>query len=191
MIEIGKTIISQELLQKRFVCDLTACKGACCVEGDGGAPVLDSEVNKLEEVYPIVKKYLPQEGIDAIEAQGTVVVGDDNELETPLVLGKECAFTIFEDDGTAKCGIEKAYLNGEVSFRKPESCSLYPVRLSELGDMTAVNYHHWLICKPACECGDKLDVKTYKFLKKPLIDKFGEEWFDTLEAVDKEFFSKK
>lgn len=191
MIEIGDTIISSEILENRFVCDIVACKGACCVEGEGGAPVETDEVDIIEEVYEKVKPYMTEKGIKAIEEQGTVVVGSDNELETPLIDGAECAYTYFEENGTAKCAIEKAYLNKEISFKKPISCALYPIRLSEHKTFTSVNYHHWSICKPACECGNKLDVKTYKFLKDPLINKFGEEWYKTLEEVDREFFSKK
>ena len=191
MIEIGDTIISTEVLENRFVCDIVACKGACCVEGDGGAPVESDEVDKIEEVYDKVKPYMTEKGIQAVEEQGTVVVGSDNELETPLIDGAECAYTYFEEDGTAKCAIEKAYLNKEIDFKKPISCALYPIRLLEHKTFTSVNYHHWPICQPACECGKKMNVKTYKFLKDPLIRKFGEEWYKTLEEVDKEFFSDK
>ncbi len=191
MIEIGDTIIGDEVLENRFVCDILACKGACCVEGDGGAPVEDDEVDKIEEVYEKVKPYMTEKGIQSVEEQGNVVVGWDNTLETPLIDGKECVYTYFEEDGTAKCAIEKAYLNKEISFRKPISCALYPIRLQKHKTFTSVNYHHWQICKPACECGSKLNVKTYQFLKGPLIQKFGEEWFSTLEEIDQEFFSDK
>lgn len=185
MIEIGKTIVSNELLKQEFVCDLNACKGACCVEGDMGAPLLDEEVEELKRAYPIVKKYLPKEGIAAIEEQGVAIKDSfDNEWVTPLVKGKECAFTVFED-GKALCGIEKAWRAGEIEWMKPVSCHLYPVRVSERRTFTAVNYDRWDICKPACECGAKLEVKVYQFAKPALVRRFGQEWYDTLEAAAK------
>lgn len=189
MIEIQDTIISDEVIENRFVCDLTACKGACCVEGDAGAPLEEEEASILEDIYEKVKPYMTPEGIASVEENGCFVMDFDNELVTPLINGKECAYTFFEKDGTAKCAIEKAYLNKETDFKKPISCHLYPIRLKKHETFTSVNYHHWPICKPACDCGSKLNVKTYMFLKEPLIRKFGEEWFETLKAVDDQYFN--
>lgn len=188
MIEIGDTLISDEVLENRFVCDLAACKGACCVEGDAGAPLNEDEAEILDEIYEKVKPYMTPEGIQSVEENGTYVVDFDNELVTPLINNKECAYTYFEKDGTAKCAIEKAHKNGDIDFKKPISCHLYPIRLKQYETFMSVNYHHWPICKPACECGSQLNVKTYQFLKEPLIRKFGEEWFETLQAVDQQYF---
>lgn len=186
MIQIDDTLISELLLEKRFVCDLNACKGACCIEGDAGAPLEDEELEILDEIYDEVKPFLRPEGISALETEGLYTVDVDGEYVTTLVEGKECAYTIFDDKGIAKCGIEEAWNQGKVDFRKPISCHLYPVRIGRLHDMLAVNYSKWQICEPACECGSKLDVKVYRFLKEALTRKFGPEWYAALESVDHE-----
>lgn len=180
MLAIKDTLVSEEVLERKFVCDLAACKGACCVEGDAGAPLEDEEVDVLEEIYDNVKPYLRPEGIAAIEQQGKWVMDWDGEKVTPLVDDKECAYTTFDKDGTAKCGIEQAYRDGKVDFFKPISCHLYPVRLSKLTAHTAVNYDQWKICKPACACGEEMNVPVFRFLKEPLTRKFGSEWYEML-----------
>lgn len=184
MVEIDNTLVSSEVLEKKFVCDLAACKGACCIEGDAGAPLEDNEVSVLEEIYPAVQPYLRKEGIDAIEKQGKYVKDVDGEFVTPLVNNAECAYAIFEPDGTTKCGIEKAYLDKKINFKKPISCHLYPIRIKSYQRFDAVNYHEWQICQPACDCGNKLNVKVFQFLKEPLVRKYGEEWFNKLVAAD-------
>lgn len=187
MIEIQNTLVSLDLFEKKFVCDLTACKGACCVEGDSGAPLNEDEAGILDDIYNDIKSYLTDEGRKTIEASGKYILDDfDGELVTPLNSGKECSYTIFDADGTAKCGIEKAWLEGKTHFRKPISCQLYPIRVSQVGSLDALNYHQWQVCKPACACGDKLDVKVYRFLKEPIIRKYGESFFNELEVVDNE-----
>jgi len=183
MIQIKETLVSEILLEKKFVCNLTACKGACCVQGDSGAPLEDDELEKLEEVYPLVKPFLTQKAIDALE-EDLYTIDTDGETVTQLVDGKECAFTYFEKDGTAKCSIEKAHSLGLTAFQKPISCHLFPVRINPLKSFTAVNYSHWDICSDACVLGEELKVKTYVFLKEPLIRKFGNEWYKELELVD-------
>jgi hypothetical protein len=183
MFQLGKTIVSEDLIEKEFVCNLGACKGACCVEGSAGAPVTKEEVNILKEIYPKVKPFLRPEGIAAIEAQGTHVVSDLNELETPLVNGNECAYVTFTDHGIASCGIEDAYNAGEVPFQKPISCHLYPVRVQDYSEFSAVNYHKWPICNDACTLGKELQVPVYKFVKEALIRKFGKNWYAELEKV--------
>ena len=180
MFQLNKTIISEEILEKEFVCNLSACKGACCVDGDAGAPLDEAETKILAEIYPKVKPFLRPEGIAAIEEQGTHTVSDFGELETTLIDGKDCAYVIFDKD-TALCGIEQAYNEGIVDWKKPVSCHLYPIRVKEYSDFSAVNYHKWHICKPACECGAKLKVPVYKFLREPLIKKYGEDWYKGLE----------
>lgn len=185
MFQIGKTLISEEILENAFVCDLNACKGACCVEGSSGAPLEKEELGTLESIYPDIKPYLREEGIRAIEAQGTFVKGSDGEWETPLVDNKECAYTVFED-GVALCGIERAQKAGATSWKKPVSCHLYPVRVREYTQITAVNYHQWHICDPACSLGLSLNVPIYKFVREALIRKFGEAWYKQLEEVARE-----
>ena len=183
MIAIDNTIISEHLLEKKFVCDLNACKGECCVAGDSGAPLDEEEIKILESILDKVKPYIPADGWKAIKKQGVSVIDDDGDFTTPLVKGKHCAFTYFEE-GIAKCSIEKAYYNGEVTFKKPISCHLYPVRITKYKTYDAVNYHKWEVCKPACVCGAKLDVPVYKFLREPLIRKYGEDWYKKLELAN-------
>jgi hypothetical protein len=185
MLNIDNTIISEELFQKKFVCDLSACKGACCVQGDSGAPLLDEETGILDDIYEDVKPYMNEAGIKSIEEQGKFIVDVDGDYVTPLVDGKECAYVIFDQKGIAKCAIEKAYEEGKVNFKKPISCHLYPIRITKYSSFEAVNYHQWDICSEACKCGSALDVKVYKFLKEPLIRKFGKDWFEQLEYADK------
>jgi hypothetical protein len=183
MIEIGRTLISDDVVEKKFVCDLNACKGACCVHGDSGAPLEDEETAMLEEVFEQVKPYLPAKGVKAIEKQGFWVIDSDGDKVTPLVSeGAECAYTVFEN-GFALCGIEKAWKDGKVAFRKPISCHLYPVRITKYKKFDAVNYEVWDICKPACACGEKLQVPVYRFLKDALTRKYGSDWYSQLEKA--------
>lgn len=189
LIEIGDKVVSAEIFKKKFVCDLSACKGACCVEGDSGAPLTEEEVSILEDVYDKVKPYMRQEGIDAVEETGVFYMDYDNEPVTTLVNKKECAFVNFDADGTAKCSIDQAYRAGDIDWRKPISCYLYPIRAKKYRTFEALNYHEWPICKPACDCGSKLDVSIFKFLKDPLITAYGEAFYKELEVVDQELKS--
>ncbi len=186
MFQIGKTIVSEDVLEKEFVCNLSACKGECCIDGDAGAPVEEGEVDILNKVYEHVKPFLRPEGIDAIERQGTSIIGEDGEFETPLIEGGECAYVIYEND-MALCGIEKAYIEGLIDWKKPISCHLYPIRIKEFSSFEAVNYHKWHICGDACTLGQELGVPVYKFLKDPLIRKYGEDWYKELELVADEY----
>lgn len=182
MIAIDKTLISEDLLEKKFVCDLNACKGACCVAGDSGAPLDEDELPILDSILEKVKPYMVKKGIKAVEKHGSYVIDSDGDYTTTLVSeGAECAFVYFDETKTAKCAIEKAYYEGVVTWKKPISCHLYPVRISKHKNYDAVNYNKWSICKPACDCGKKLDVPVYKFLKEPLIRKYGKDWFKQLE----------
>lgn len=183
MFQIGKTIVSEEIVQKDFLCNLSACKGACCIAGDAGAPLEAKETEILKEIYPLVKPFLRKKGIEAIEQQGTSVIGEDGEFETPLVDGADCAYVTFDNRGTALCGIEEAYNQGEIKWKKPVSCHLYPVRVQDYSEFAAVNYHHWEICDDACTLGKELQVPVYKFVKEALIRKFGEDWFMELEKA--------
>ncbi len=183
MFQLGKTIVSEDIINKDFVCNLAACKGECCVAGEAGAPVEQDEVKILRDIYPRVKPFLRPEGIQAIAEQGTHIETEFGDLETPLVNGAECAYVTFTDAGVASCGIEDAYNAGEVDFRKPVSCHLYPVRVQKYSEFEAVNYHSWPICDDACTLGKELQVPVYKFTKDALVRKFGEDWYHELEEV--------
>jgi len=179
MIQVDDKIISLDVFEKHFVCDLSACKGACCVEGDSGAPLLKEEEEILDDIYEKVKPYMRAEGITEIENQGVAVYDADGDLTTPLVNNRECAFVTFEN-GITKCSIEKAHLAGKVDFKKPISCHLFPIRIKEYRDFDAVNYEEIKICAPACKCGSELVVPVYAFLKEPLIRKYGVVWYEKL-----------
>ena len=183
MIQVDDKIISLDVFEKHFVCDLNACKGACCIEGDSGAPLLEEEKKILEEIYENVKPYMREKGIVEIEKHGVAVYDDDGDLTTPLVNNRECAFASFEN-GITKCTIEKAYSDGKIDFKKPISCHLFPIRIKEYSDFDAVNYEKITICKAACERGNKLEIPIYIFLKEPLVRKYGEDWYkELLEAA--------
>ena len=179
MIALGNTMISDDVADKHFVCDLNKCKGACCVEGDAGAPLENEELAMLEEIYPKVKPYLSKEGKKAIEEQG-LYVEREGEYETPIIKGRECAYAVYDKQGVLGCGIEKAYNDGEVKFKKPISCHLYPIRITKYDHYDAINYERWHICNCAVKKGTELGVEIYKFLKDPLIRKYGEQWYNEL-----------
>lgn len=188
MIQIDDILISEDIFSEEFVCNLTKCKGACCVEGDVGAPLEREETTILEKIFEQVKPYLRPEGVKALEEQGTWTVDPlDNDFVTPMVNGEECAYVIFDEKGITKCGIEKAYEDGAVDWQKPISCHLYPIRVKQFSSFTALNYDRWPICSDACTLGKELQVPVYKFLKTPLIRKYGEEFYDTLLAAGEEW----
>ena len=181
MILVEKAVISDDIKENFFVCDLDKCKGACCVEGDAGAPLEDEETIILEEIYPQVKDYLTQEGREAIEAQGTWVIDRDGDKGTPTIGNNgACAYSITDEKGVLKCGIEQASREGKTDFKKPISCHLYPIRITKYDDFDALNYDRWHICDAACVLGNKLGVPIYKFLKEALIRKYGKEWYAEL-----------
>lgn len=183
MFQLDKTIVSEEILEKEFVCNLNACKGACCVDGDAGAPLEKEELVILEEILPVLKGYLRTEGLQAIEDQGLYTTNELGEHETTLVKGADCAYVIYDEQNVAMCGIEEAYNQGEIAFKKPISCHLYPVRIKQYSEFSAVNYDKWEICDDACSLGKELGVPVYKFVKQALIRKFGKEWYSELEKV--------
>ncbi|MEM9858426.1 MAG: DUF3109 family protein [Bacteroidota bacterium] len=183
MIEIGKTILSDDVKEQFFVCNLEKCKGACCVEGDLGAPLEEDELPILEEIYSKVKPYLSEAGVEAIREQGTYILDEDGEYSTPTIQGKECAYAVYDEKGILKCGIEQAFLEGETDFKKPISCHLYPIRATKYEEFEALNYDRWDICSPACDLGNQLNVPVYKFLKDPLIRKYGEDWYQGLTEI--------
>jgi hypothetical protein len=179
MIQIDDKLISLDVFEQPFACDLSKCKGACCVHGDSGAPLDETEVEAIEKAWPFVKSYLREESIKSIQEQGFSVVDDDGDIVTPLLNGEECAYAIFED-GIALCAIEKAFFANQITFRKPLSCHLYPIRLGKLRDGTAVNYHHWHICESARQNGKLLGTKVYEFAADALKRKFGDAWYEEL-----------
>jgi len=183
MLEIGKALVSLDLLEEHFLCDLFKCKGACCVEGDSGAPLTQEEAIKLEEILPLVEPYMTSEGKAVVGHQGTSVVDSDGDTVTPLVNNRECAFTFKDEHGIVKCAVEKAFLDGKTDFRKPVSCHLFPIRITEYKRFDAVNYQELKICKPGRECGRGQKLPLYKFLKEPLIRKYGESWYKQLEVA--------
>lgn len=179
MLQIDNTIISLDVLEKEFICDISICKGDCCVQGDSGAPLEDDEILYLEENYEKIKPYLTDKGKKVIKKHGIWFTDSEGEKVTTLINNKECAFIVF-DNGIAKCGIEMAKNNGDIDFLKPISCHLYPIRVKEYSDFFAVNYNTWDICASAVRFGKFKGVKVYEFLKEPLIRKFGEEWYKDL-----------
>lgn len=186
LLEVKDKVVSTDLFKKKFVCDLNACKGACCIEGDAGAPLKMEEIDILEDVYETVKPYMRPEGIAEVDKNGVFYMDEDNEPVTALINGGECAFVYFDEQGITKCAIEKAYLNKEIDFKKPISCHLYPIREMRLNELTALNYNTWSICKDACSLGEELQVPVYKFLKEPIIRAYGSDFYQELESVEKE-----
>jgi hypothetical protein len=191
MIAIDNTLISEDIIEKKFVCDLNACKGECCVAGDSGAPLDKEELEILESVVEKVKPYMTKKGIKAVEKNGAWEKDSDGDYTTTLVSeGAECAFVYFDENKVACCAIEKAWIEKKIGWQKPISCHLYPIRITKHRSYDAVNYHKWDVCKPACECGTKLDVPVYKFLKAPLIRKYGKDWYKQLEQSAKLYNQK-
>jgi hypothetical protein len=183
MIQIGNTLLSFDIFECTFLCDLWACKGACCYEGDSGAPLTNVEAIEIETYYPVFEKYLSSDFKTEIEKNGTSVIDTDGDLVTPLFNNRACVFTFSDEEGITKCAIEKAFLAGEIPFRKPVSCHLFPIRITEYKDYDAVNYQQIPICQPGRICGHKNKLPLYKFLKEPLIRKYGEEWYKEVEIA--------
>lgn len=191
MLEILGTLVSLDLFKVFFCCDLSKCHGICCVEGDAGAPVSMEEVELLEEAVDAVWDDLSPEAQKVIDSEGVVYPDRDGELVTQIVNGKDCIFVkhgnIEGVEGRcALCAIDSAYRCGKFRWQKPSSCALYPIRLSTVGGMTAVNVHRWDVCQPARDLGKKLQIPVYQYLKEPLIRQFGEEWWHECEIAAKE-----
>ncbi len=183
MIRIGDKVVSQDVFDVKFACDLGACKGACCVKGDSGAPLEEEECKILDEIYPEVAPYLTEARRETIAAEGTWILGKEG-YETPLLEGKECVYVVF-NNGVALCGIEQAYRDGKIKFQKPVSCHLYPIRVNRMGSINvdALNYDQWSICNAACHKGERLGLPVFRFLKAPLIRKYGTRFYDELEEI--------
>ena len=183
MLQIDDTIISLDVFEKTFSCDLSVCRGDCCVEGESGAPLEEEEIAVLEEILPVVWDDLSDNSKEVIKQQGVFYVDRDGDFVTSIVNGGECVFTCFDENGICQCAIEKAYKAGKIDFYKPISCHLYPVRLEKYKDFTAVNYHKWSVCHAAWDLGKKTGTPVYRFLKEPLIRRFGEKWYEQVEIA--------
>jgi hypothetical protein len=190
MIQIGDKIISRDLFEKQFICHLEKCEGNCCVFGDSGAPLEDQEADLLSRDQEKIIPFIRAEGKRTVREQGAWVVDRDNEKVTPLIGREECAYVIFEDK-IARCAIEQAYEEGAISFRKPVSCHLYPIRVGKLKQGVALNYHQWSICEPARILGEKEGVPVFRFLKDAIVRVYGEEFYGELEMVYRELIEKK
>jgi hypothetical protein len=186
MMKVGEVLVSDDVKTVEFVCHLEKCKGACCVEGELGAPLEEGELPVMNEIQEAVAPYLTPEGRKAIAEQGPYILDEDGDYSTPTIGGRECAYALYDERGILKCGIEQAYLDGKVGFRKPISCHLYPIRITKKKDFEALNYHKWSICSAACAYGKSLQVQLYKFLKDPLVRKYGEDWYRQLVTAIEE-----
>ena len=192
MIEIENVLLSDDVVEAKFVCDLHKCKGGCCEDGDAGAPLEIEEKQILDDIFDVVKPYLTKEGLAAIERQGKYLYDVEFGWVTPTVEGGICAYGHKDEAGIIKCGIEQAYYAGKVGWKKPISCHLFPIRLVETKHATYVNYEpREVLCSPACKLGKKLKMPVYQFLKEPIIRKFGEEFYQTLEQIAVEYFEEK
>lgn len=181
MLEIGNTIISLDIIEVKFACDIKACKGICCIEGDSGAPISKEEKEQIEAITPKIIHRLHPEAKKKIEQQGISFIDEEGDLVTSILNNSgACVFTIFDNNGNAKCAIEEAWENNEINFRKPISCHLYPIRITSYNSFDAINYHSWDICKNAIIRGEKLGIPVYVFAKEALMRKYGSEWYKQL-----------
>lgn len=179
MLQIEDAIVSPDIFEKEFSCDIIACKGACCVAGDSGAPLEPDEILAIENAMPFISNFLSDQSLAVIGKSGVAVIDADGDLVTPLINQKECAFVIFKN-GIAECAIEKSWKKGDCTIQKPISCHLYPIRLKKYDSFTAVNFHSWDICEIAIIKGKMQQKPIYEFAKSALIRKFGLTWYNQL-----------
>lgn len=191
ILQIGDILISSDILTEMFCCDLSACKGQCCIEGDAGAPVTLDEIGEIEDALDETWSDLSATAQAVIDKQGVAYTDQEGDLVTSIVNGKDCVFTYYDDiegfnthepiKGCCLCALEKAFRTGKSRFCKPISCALYPIREKRFSDGTvALNYHRWDVCKDAVKKGRELSLPVYKFLEGPLVRRFGQEWYDEL-----------
>ena len=183
MIQIEDTIVSLDVIERRFMCDLSQCRGACCIEGESGAPLEEGEAEQLRQALPAVWDELKEDAREVIRQQGVSYLDADGDEVTSIVNGRDCVFTRYAPDGTCHCALEQAFREGRTTFMKPISCRLYPVRVTQYRRFRAVNLHRWEVCRPAEILGERLGIPAYRFLREPLISKFGTEWYAALEAA--------
>jgi hypothetical protein len=190
MIEIEDKMISDDLFLRQFVCDLQKCKGACCVEGDSGAPLTNQEAILIEDNLSDIEPHMREDGLSAVSENGVFYIDQDGDQVTTLVKGKECAFVFFDKNNIAKCAIESAYRKGEINFNKPVSCHLYPIRVKNYEKYQAINVDKWHVCKPACNCGVQLNIPVFKFLKQAIVRMWGEDFYKDLDTVNQQYFNQ-
>lgn len=180
MFQIQDTLVTLDLAERFFCCDLDKCLGACCIEGDAGAPVTGDEVAEIEKVLPVVEAEMLPRAVEEVRENGVAYTDEEGDLVTTILDGRNCAFTCYAPGGVCLCALEKAFREGRTSFRKPASCALYPLRIKEYPTFTAVNYHRWDICRDAEILGREKGIRLYQFLQGPLVERFGQEWYDEL-----------
>lgn len=191
MIEIDNILFSDEVIEKEFVCNLDKCKGGCCVDGDAGAPLTQEEADIIENLMDELRPNLSPRAIQEIENHGAYTHDDEFDIVTPVIDGGICVYGYYDEHNIVKCAIEKIYYEGKTSFKKPISCHLYPIRVSEANDYELVNYEpRKKLCSPACKLGEQLKVPVYQFLKEPITRKYGEEVYNILDDIAKEYFNK-
>lgn len=190
MIQIGNTLVSFDIIEKYFCCDLDACLGECCIAGDAGAPLTEDEDGRLKALMPEIRPHITEKAAKAIDEKGASYRDPEGELVTQLVDGAACVYTCMEKGGLCLCALEKARREGNARMFKPISCSLYPARIKDYGTFTAVNYDRWKICRPAEILGKKKGIRVYEFLKEPLISRFGKEWYDELALTASEWLAQ-
>lgn len=180
MLQIKDTLVSLDLAERFFCCDLDQCLGQCCIDGDAGAPITEAEREILEDLTPALMPELLPAAQEEIKTNGVAYVDEEGDLVTSIIDGRNCVYTCYAEGGKCLCAIDRAYREGRCSWRKPISCYLYPLRLTEYPTFTAVNYHRWKICRSAESNGRKLGIRLYQFMREPLIERFGQEWYDEL-----------
>lgn len=191
MIKIGDTLVSFDVIERYFCCNLDDCKGECCIEGDAGAPITEEEEEEIKKALPSVIEQLPKEAVEVIEKQGVSYIDEEGDLVTSIIGNKDCVFCTYDKKGVCLCALEIGYNNGKSTFKKPVSCHLYPIRLTQYPTFTAVNYDERKICKGAVKLGKEKGIRVYQFLEGPLVRHFGEEWYKELKLVAEEYLSQK
>lgn len=191
MIEIEDKIISDDLFEKKFVCDLQKCKGVCCVEGDSGAPLTKKEILDIDKNISKIKTEMSPTGLSILEKKDFYYVDSDGDQVTSLINEKECVFVVYDQNKIAKCSIESAFRKNKINFNKPISCHLYPIRVKKHENFQAINVDSWHICQPACKCGTELNVPVFKFLKNAIVRSWGLNFFQQLDSVYDQFFNQK
>ena len=192
IIQIDDCLVSDEIITEYFACDYEKCKGCCCIIGDSGAPLEESEVEAIEKNYSIFSPDMQEKGRAVVDKTGFFEVDIDGDIVTPLVPGsEECAYCHFDDEGNCLCSMEKCWFQGKGDFRKPISCWLYPIRITKLSNgMRALNLHRWHICQDAFARGKKEKIRVYEFLREPIIRYFGEDFYEALEEAAKYILKK-
>lgn len=190
MLQIKDKLVSLDIVEKYFSCRLEKCLGQCCIDGDAGAPITNEEYRKICDILPLVYDRLSPAAQEVLQKQGAAYYDEDGDLVTSIVDGRDCVFTTYAPGGICLCALEQIFREGKSTFRKPQSCALYPIRAKEYTGFTALNYHHWKICKSAEKAGKTNGIRVFQFLKEPLIEAYGKEWYDELETTALEYLSQ-